>query len=63
MLDIRGSVVTAMSLLTLYLSFDYFIPRGSNAESTYYTMIRMIIGSLSILVLGNMLLNNKINEQ
>ena len=57
LLDNRASVVTAMSLLTLYIAMDIFIPKTHNSEtSSYYSTIKVILGALTILTLGNMLL-------
>jgi len=64
-MDNRASVVTAMALLTLYICMDLFIPKRFQEAppSSYYQTVKAIFGALTVLVLGNMLLNSKVNDQ
>ena len=51
-----------MALLSLHLSMDIFIPRHTS-ESGYFTVVKLILGALAVMVLGNMLLKSKVKEQ
>lgn len=62
LLDNRVPVVTAMALLSLHLSMDIFVPRHTS-ESGYFTVVKLILGALAVMVLGNMLLKSKVKEQ
>ena len=61
LLDNRVGVVAAMALLSLHLSMDIFIPRHTS-ESGYFTVVKLILGALAVMVLGNMLLKSKLKE-
>jgi hypothetical protein len=53
--------VTAMALLSLHLSMDIFTPRHESGTS-YFTVIKLILGGLAVMVLGNMLIKSKLKE-
>ena len=61
LLDNRVGVVAAMALLSLHLSMDIFIP-SHNSSGSYFTFIKLILGGLAVMVLGNMLLKSKLKE-
>jgi hypothetical protein len=51
-----------MALLSLHLSMDIFVPRHSIEGSSYFTVVKLILGALAVMVLGNMLLKSKLKE-
>ncbi len=64
LLDNRVGVVSAMALLALHLSMDFFIPKqNEGGSSNFYQYIKLILGSFAVIVLGNMLLKSKLKEQ
>jgi hypothetical protein len=62
LLDNRVGVIAAMALLSLHLSMDIFIPNNHNSSGSYFTFIKLILGGLAVMVLGNMLLKSKLKE-
>ena len=52
-----------MALLSLHLSMDIFIPKHAAESSSYFTLIKLLLGALAVIVLGNMLLKSKLKEQ
>ena len=62
LMDNRVDVVAAMALLSLHLSMDIFTPRHVDGGSSYFTFIKLILGSLAVIVLGNMLLKSKLKD-
>ena len=64
LLDNRVGVVAAMALISLHLSMDIFTPKPvEGGSSTYFTLIKLILGSLAVIVLGNMLLKSKLKDE
>jgi hypothetical protein len=61
LLDNRVGVVAAMALLSLHLSMDIFTPRHESGSS-YFTVIKLILGGLAVIVLGNMLIKSRLKE-
>ncbi len=64
LMDNRVGVVSAMALMVLHLTLDVIIPKNVEGGSPgYLNVAKVVLGSLAVLVLGDMLLKSKLKDQ
>ena len=64
LMDNRVGVVSAMALMVLHLTLDVIIPKNvEGGSSGYLNVAQVVLGSLAVLVLGDMLLKSKLKDQ